>query len=424
MNFITKLTAATALAAATTLAAGCAGADDTGTAKTDGKAEVGGVEKVDSTGGVKLTNAAYRADFRSEPNEIKAGEPAALVFTVKDAQGNTVRDLPIVHEKPMHLLVTSSDLNEFYHIHPEPQADGTLRVEHTFPAGGDYKLYADYTPEGGKQIVDRIPFKVAGNTRPAVRLKEDSSNTKTVDGLRVTMGSDKPLRAGEDLMLNFAVADERTKKPVTDLQPYLGALAHFVIISEDGQEFLHAHPMEKTEMTDGHGGMNHDMKHDAKPHAHGANAKHDDHAAPNASASEVSAHTSFPKAGLYKVWAQFQRNNRVATVPFVVRVSEGEAIASNMQQNTQVPADAIKVTVSGAGYEPSRIEVKKGQPVKLAFNRKDAENCGGEVMFPKLNVRKKLPVGQTVVVEITPQETGELAFTCGMSMYKGALVVQ
>lgn len=164
--------------------------------------------------------------------------------------------------------------------------------------------------------------------------------------------------------------------------------------------------------------------HDAMPHAHGDNMKTNATDAPKASASEVSAHTTFPKAGLYKVWAQFQRNNRVVTVPYTVRVSGGEASASVEQRDVKVPADAIKVTVSGAGYEPSRIEVKKGQPVKLAFYRKDAENCGGEVVFPKLNVRKKLPVGQTIVVEVTPQESGELAFACGMNMMKGALVVQ
>ena len=412
-----KVLATTAIAAAATFAAGCAAGGDTTTARADGTAEVGAVEKIDSKGGAKLTNAAYKAEFKAEPTEIKAGEPAALVFTVKDAQGNTVRDLPEVHEKPMHLLVVSKDLNEFYHVHPEPQADGTYRVSHTFPAGGDYKLYADYTPQGSKQIVDQIPFTVVGNTRRAVALKEDTSNTKTVDGLRVTMQPDKPLRAGEELMLNFAVADEDSKKPVTDLQPYLGALAHFVIISEDGQEFLHAHPMEKTEMSAEHGGMNHD----ATPHSHPTGAKTND---TKASASEVSAHTTFPKAGLYKVWAQFQRNDRVITVPYTVRVGVGEMVASNQQRDAQVPTDAIKVTVSGAGYEPSRVEVKRGQPVKLAFYRKDADNCGGEVVFPKLNVRKKLPVGQTVVVEVTPKEAGELAFTCGMNMYKGALVVQ
>lgn len=420
MKLPIKALAATALAAAATFAAGCAAGGDTPAARADGTAEVGAVERVDSKGGVKLTNATYKAEFRAEPTEIKAGEPATLVFTVKDAQGQTVRDLPIVHEKPMHLLIVSKDLNEFYHIHPEPQADGTFRVAHTFPAGGEYKLYADYTPKDSKQVVDQIPFRVVGNTRQAVALKEDTSNTRTVDGLRVTMQPDKPLRAGDELMLNFAVADEGSKKPVTDLQPYLGSLAHFVIISEDGQEFLHAHPMEKTEMVADHGGGGHD----AMPHAHGDNMKTNATDAPKASASEVSAHTTFPKAGLYKVWAQFQRNNRVVTVPYTVRVSGGEASASVEQRDVKVPADAIKVTVSGAGYEPSRIEVKKGQPVKLAFYRKDAENCGGEVVFPKLNVRKKLPVGQTIVVEVTPQESGELAFACGMNMMKGALVVQ
>ncbi len=28
------------------------------------------------------------------------------------------------------------------------------------------------------------------------------------------------------------------------------------------------------------------------------------------------------------------------------------------------------------------------------------------------------------LIELTPQQTGELNFTCGMSMYRGALVVQ
>lgn len=37
----------------------------------------------------------------------------------------------------------------------------------------------------------------------------------------------------------------------------------------------------------------------------------------------VSAHTTFPDAGLYKLWAQFQRGGRVITVPFVVRVAAG-----------------------------------------------------------------------------------------------------
>ena len=416
------------LVAVAAFADGCAGANTTGTSRDDGApAEAGDVKPVETPGSAQ----SYRAEFKAEPAEIKAGESAALVFTVRDAGGKKVRDLPVVHEQPIHLLVISKDLSEFNHLHPEPQADGTYRVAHTFPHGGEYKLYVDYTPKDSQQVVDQIPLKVVGNPRAAIALKEDSSETNTIDGLRVTMRPDRTLRAGQELMLNFAVADERTKKPVTDLQPYLGALAHFVIVSEDGADFLHAHPMEKTEMTaadhgDSSGGGS--GGHEATPHAHGDEAKTSgDVHAPKASASEVSAHTTFPRAGLYKVWAQFQRGGRVSTVPFIVRVGEGEAAKAehpSSEANRNVPADAIRVTVSEAGYEPSRIEVERGRPVKLAFYRKDANNCGGEVVFPSLNVRRELPVGKTTIVEVTPKDSGELAFVCGMNMLRGALVVR
>ena len=139
------------------------------------------------------------------------------------------------------------------------------------------------------------------------------------------------------------------------------------------------------------------------------------------SPSEVKAGASFPRAGLYKLWAQFQRHSQVIAVPFVLRVAAGNQNAAKMP--AVIPADAIKITVSSAGYEPSRIEVKKGQKVKLAFYRTDAENCAGTVVFPALNIRQKLPAGETILIEITPQETGELSFTCGMGMSKGTLVV-
>src|SRR5687768_15883741 len=83
----------------------------------------------------------FKIDFKSEPGVIQAGQPATLVFTVNDQHGVVIEELQIVHEKPMHLLVVSKDLAEFYHIHPEQSADGSYRVQHVFPNGGEYKLY-------------------------------------------------------------------------------------------------------------------------------------------------------------------------------------------------------------------------------------------------------------------------------------------
>ncbi len=128
---------------------------------------------------------AFKIDFKSEPGTIQAGTPATLAFTVKDKQGATVKDLQIVHEKPMHLLVVSKDLAEFYHIHPEQSADGSYRVEHTFPNGGEYKLYADFTPKEATQVVEQVDIKVAGTERARVPLVADANFTKTVGGLRV-----------------------------------------------------------------------------------------------------------------------------------------------------------------------------------------------------------------------------------------------
>lgn len=363
------------------------------------------------------TAKAYTIDFKAEPTEVKAGVPATLSFTVKDNQGAIVKDLPIVHEKPMHLLAVSNDLAEFYHIHPEPQADGSYAVAHTFPNGGAYRLYADFTPKDFKQVVERIDIKVAGTERAKVALTPDAKFEKAVRGLKIVMKPQREIKAGNELMLEFAAFDEKTNKPATDLQNYLGELAHFVIISEDMQDFVHAHPMSKGE----HEAMKIPQMRTGDHNADGH--KHDDKTeTKTASASEVAAHTAFPREGKYKIWAQFQRAGQVITVPFVVNVKANEQKAETKAAN--ISADAVKVTVSKNGYEPAEIKLEKGKPAKIAFYRSDAENCGGEVVFAKQNITKKLPVGETVLVEFTPTEAGEIAFTCGMGMYKGKVLVQ
>ena len=188
------------------------------------------------------SDSTFKVDFKTEPGQIQAGAPATLVFTVKDSKNAVVKDLQIVHEKPMHLLIVSKDLAEFYHVHPEPSADGSYRVQHTFPNGGDYKLYADFTPPNAKQVVERIDVKVAGAERPKVALVADKKLEKSVDGVKVTMKPSAKIEAGQELTLDFAAFDARTGKPATDLQNYLGELAHFVIISEDLVDFRACSP--------------------------------------------------------------------------------------------------------------------------------------------------------------------------------------
>jgi plastocyanin domain-containing protein len=81
------------------------------------------------------------------------------------------------------------------------------------------------------------------------------------------------------------------------------------------------------------------------------------------------------------------------------------------------------VTVQG-GYSPDLIVVKKGMPVRLQFLRQESSLCSEMVIFDKLGISSKLPEGEQVTVEFTPQETGEIPFQCQMGMLRGKLVVR
>ncbi|MDX2024290.1 MAG: cupredoxin domain-containing protein [Deltaproteobacteria bacterium] len=87
------------------------------------------------------------------------------------------------------------------------------------------------------------------------------------------------------------------------------------------------------------------------------------------------------------------------------------------------PAGVTRVTVSKDGYTPASITAPAGKDTTLIFRRVDEQNCGDTLVFPKLNIRKDLPLNEDVTVTIPAQQPQELSFTCGMGMYKGALVI-
>jgi hypothetical protein len=368
----------------------------------------------------------FKVDFKANPAEVEAGKNIDLLFTVKNGKGEAVRDLQIVHEKPMHLLVVSDDLDEFYHLHPELQSNGVYKASFAFPNGGNYKIYADFTPLDNEQIVQNFPLRVSGNERAAKELKPDEKFEKTVDNLRVVLKPDGDLASIKEMMLDFQVFDAQTNKPVVDLENYLGAKAHFVVISQDLQEFVHAHPISRDNVkTDGHthDSINDEMKGKATQTS-AAGHQHDEKLAGQDAESIVSAHVTFPKPAIYKIFAQFQRDGKVVTVPFVIDVKKAEDEKAVDLKNAVIPEGAFKIVVSKNGFTPQEISYKQGQPLKLAFYRADKENCGSEVIFKDLNIKKKLPVGKVVLIDIPTDKPGEFAFACGMDMLKGKIIVQ
>ncbi|MBM2841417.1 MAG: cupredoxin protein, partial [Bacteroidetes bacterium] len=51
-------------------------------------------------------------------------------------------------------------------------------------------------------------------------------------------------------------------------------------------------------------------------------------------------------------------------------------------------------------------------------------DCTNQVVFEGLNIRRQLPARRTTIIELTPSDTGEIAFACGMGMVRGKLIVE
>jgi len=83
----------------------------------------------------------------------------------------------------------------------------------------------------------------------------------------------------------------------------------------------------------------------------------------------------------------------------------------------------VAVTVKG-GYTPDVIVVKAGQPVRLRFTRQESSSCSEMVLFPDFSRSAKLPEGEEVAVEFTPDKPGEYGFQCQMGMLRGKLIVE
>lgn len=98
------------------------------------------------------------------------------------------------------------------------------------------------------------------------------------------------------------------------------------------------------------------------------------------------------------------------------------------------PKEAKEATTTGSGiqeitvrvegsYQPDVIRVQAGRPVRLLFDRREDVGCSDTVVLPDFGVSKPLPAFAKTAVEFTPTKDGEYAFSCGMNMYRGKLLV-
>lgn len=223
----------------------------------------------------------------TDPSQPQAGSATKLVLQIQDDDGTPIKKFDVLHEKLVHLIVVREGLDEFAHVHPEVDASGMITIEFAFPKSGKFRLFADHQPQGKLPGLAAGELIVAGDDEPAAALVPNASNEVAVGEIKAHVAI-KPGDQETTVRFHLVDADD---KPIGDLQPYLGAMGHLVIISADGREYVHAHPLSE-----------------AKTAPDGA--------------VEFAAH--FPKPGIYKAWGQFQRNGAVFTVPFVMEHKGGK----------------------------------------------------------------------------------------------------
>jgi hypothetical protein len=251
----------------------------------------------DEAAAPKLT---YKMTFTSTPQALEAGKAATFSFK-PTVVGKEAEPLPldVQHDKKIHLICVSEDLSYFEHIHPEYQADGSYKIdvipasqkykigaghdETKFADGGNYTLFADYLPSGGTHQVEKINISVAGKPKPTVKLAANKW-TATSGEYKVNLTPDTTsIQAGKPIHIAGIITNLKgVEVSAADIENYLGAKAHMVVVSLSDKEYLHVHP----DVTGGKFDLN----------------------------------TTFAKAGMYKGWIQFQIKGIVHTCDFTFDV--------------------------------------------------------------------------------------------------------
>jgi hypothetical protein len=221
----------------------------------------------------------------------------------------TPERLMITHEKLMHLILVSQDLSTFQHLHPGTRGNGTYAIDTSVPAAGKYILYDEFvTPNGFTQIERNvIATEGAESADTPAALSQTLGQLQEWGDLRATMTTTSP-RIRRKLPIAFMInVTTKDGQPVTDMQPWLGAPCHVVMISADTKQFAHTHGDVPG------GAMAGDMS------AMGNMAMP---TPPSQFGPRLAFTHTFMQPGPYRIWVQFTHKGEVATFGFNVLVEK------------------------------------------------------------------------------------------------------
>ncbi len=216
--------------------------------------------------------------------EQPAAGTATVEFRVLGPDGAPVTGYTPDHGEDLHLVAVRADLSGYQHVHPDLGADGTWRAPLTLTPGSWHVVVATSPAAAAEDLALTADLQVAGEYDP--RPLPEPAPVAEVDGYTVVLTGGLAPGAQSEVM--FSVS--RDGRPVTDLQPYLGAYGHLVALREGDLEYLHVHPVE------------------------------DEHVAP-APGPHLGFAATAPSAGTYRLFLDFRHGDAVHTAAFTVQAT-------------------------------------------------------------------------------------------------------
>jgi hypothetical protein len=214
--------------------------------------------------------------YTLEP-EDRIADAGPFGFTITGPDGSPVTSYDELHDRELHLIVASQDLQQYVHLHPERDTAGRWSVDLPTVPPGAYRAFADFQAAGADQYTLGVDLLAPGITPAAEPLEPRSSDR--VDGYDVSLDRDASGRTTE-----VTVTVRRDGRIITT-EPYLAAAGHLVALREGDLAYLHVHPLD------------------------------DEPTGPVRFAVEV------PSAGTYALFFDFQVDGQVRTARFVIDAS-------------------------------------------------------------------------------------------------------
>ena len=122
---------------------------------------------------------------------------------------------------------------------------------------------------------------------------------------------------------------------------------------------------------------------------------------------------------------KIQTNIYWVILSLVIIVTTSSVSHAQTQRKTVKPkVQTATVLITEQGFSRNSITLRRGVPTRITFLRQTDNTCATEVLIAAYGVNRPLPLNQPVVVVFTPKNSGQFAFTCGMKMMSGKLVVQ